>query len=190
MEKGQNMEIEDLIIINKINPIERFNFINRKELRELSVDILLSLYTIDKVIRDNTNIDYFYYVQDDKSVYYLLNNSLYENLDHDMFEEALFYLDYAKLIYRFTCAKKFNLEDSIINQLRINSWGREFILQDNILDVNQNRYEKMYYVFNLYFIQYVDLYKELLDALLKPISMHNSQRIKDINRRIEIQLLS
>ncbi|MBO5484003.1 MAG: hypothetical protein J5979_02180 [Lachnospiraceae bacterium] len=188
--KGLKMEIAELVQMNQINPMERFFFIVQKDLKELSLDILMGLFTIDQVIKDNTNIHYYYYIQDDRSILFFLKNTLYEKLEYNIFSEALFYLDYAKLIYRFTCAKKFCVEDDLINQLRINSWGREFILQYDILNENRIRYEKMYNYFNSYYMQHEDLYKKLLNLLVQPMTLDNVHLIKRVNEELSIQLLS
>lgn len=188
--KGLEMEIAELIQMNQINPIERFLLIAQNDLKELSVDILMGLFTIDKVIKDNTNIHYYYYIQDDISILFFLENTLYEKLEYSIFSEALFYLDYAKLIYRFTCAKKFCVEDDLVNQLRINSWGREFILQYEVLDKYKIRYEKMYDFFNSYYAQHEDLYKKILSLLVQPMTLDNIRSIKHVNEELSIQLLS
>lgn len=188
--KGLKMEITELIQMNQINPIERFLLIAQNDLKELSLDILMGLFTIDKVIKDNTNINYYYYIQDDKSIVFFLKNTLYEKLEYNIFSEALFYLDYAKLIYRFTCAKKFCVEDDLINQLRINSWGREFILQNELLNEHKIRYEKMYNFFNSYYVQHEVLYKKILNLLVQPMTLDNVRSIKHVNEELSIQLLS
>ncbi len=190
IEGREIMEIEELIKINQLNPIDRFDLIVRQDVKELCLDILVSLFAIDKVIRDNTNIDYYYYIQDDRSVFFLLKKSLYENLEYELFVEALFYLDYAKLIYRFTCAKKFDVEDELINQLRINSWGREFILQHNLLKKREQTYGILYRFFNDYYMKQEELYKKLLGFLLHPMSSDNVHEIKRINEKMNIKLLS
>lgn len=188
--KGLNMEITELIQMNQINPIERFLLIAQNDLKEVSLDILMGLFAIDRVIKDNTNIHYYYYIQDDMSMMFFLENTLYEKLEYNVFSEALFYLDYAKLIYRFTCAKKFCVEDALINQLRINSWGREFISQYEIINEYKIRYKKMYEFFSSYYIQHEDLYKKLLNLLIQPVTLDNARSIKHINEELRIQLLS
>lgn len=44
-------------------------------------------------------------------------------IDKKLFDEGIFILDFSKLIYRFTYAKKFKERDISIRQLRLDSWG-------------------------------------------------------------------
>jgi len=71
-----------------------------------------------------------------------------------VFLEGLIKIDEAKLIYRFTCAKKFQIEDDCIKQLRLNSWGREYINGEGLLKI----YGNVTKMFEDYFRQY---YREI-----------------------------
>lgn len=115
---------------DKLNPIDKFMLIskNKESNKKISEIILLALYTIDKSIKENFQTNYDYYINDDATIKILIENSLNCLISDDIFFYSIIELDTCKLIYRFTCAKKFKIENENIKQLRINSWGKDAVI--------------------------------------------------------------
>ncbi len=187
------MNIDDLLFINSINPLKRFEKLIEDENNEsldISNQILLSLYIIDEILKEKTSIEYFYYIKHDLSIYWLLNKTVFKELTKLEFDRAIFILDFSKLIYRFTCARKFKEVDDSINQLRINSWGREYISNTNLIFNYSNQYKKILEFFKEYFNVHKNQYIELTYLLLEEKTDKTVSRIKEINNNIKIQILS
>lgn len=162
----------------------------RSEYRKETYLSLLALHAIDSVIRDSIKTEYFFYILDDKSVTHLLEMSGYLLLNKDTCCRAAIYLGNAQLIYRFNAAKKFSLYDNSVKQLRLNSWGRSFLSDVNLLDEMSSHLDKIRNTFLQYYIQNEALYKELCCLLLKEITHKSTERIYEINAQLEIKLVS
>lgn len=123
--------IDELIELNLYEPISRYLTVLEEEndiIKNLTIKILLSLKAVDDVLRYNCNNEYHFYIKDDVTIYNLLLNVFpEEKIKKKDFDKAMFILDFCKLIYRFTCAKKFKENNIHIFQLRLNSWGREYV---------------------------------------------------------------
>lgn len=181
-----------IIVLNNVNPIDRFEILLKEfdmGFTKLSELILLALYTIDEVINDKVVCEYYCYIQDDASVLYLLNLISDNEIGEFEFSRSLFAVDYAKLIYRFTCAKKFEVENDLVNQLRINSWGREYISSKNILECYKHEYMMLKEKMEEYYMGHRENYS-ILVKLLKYVKKEDVQQIKDINSELKIRLLS
>ena len=176
---------------DKINPINKFLLISKnEEKRKIAEKMLLTLYIINKVIRENTDVNYSYYLNDDLTLKTLIEKSLKCNIPNDIFTGALIKLDISKLIYRFTCARKFKIEDETIKQLRINSWGNEYIKEKNVLELYKKESEIIYNYVNQYYNDNVHVYRELLENLLLEINDERAKLIQKLNENVEIKLLS
>lgn len=103
--------IDELIELNLYEPISRYLTVLEEEndiIKNLTIKILLSLKAVDDVLRYNCNNEYHFYIKDDVTIYNLLLNVFpEEKIKKKDFDKAMFILDFCKLIYRFTCAKKF-----------------------------------------------------------------------------------
>ena len=182
-------KFKNKVDLNNKNPIETFelikqNLIDEKEMK-ICIYILSTLHSIERVINDFFNKQYIY-IQSDDSVKYIIEMTLNIKIDTDQFEKCLFILDFSKLIYRFTCAKKFKINDSSINQFRINSWGNEYYT--NL--VNDKEKEKSFYnYFKKYCLDNVLLYNELISLLSIPITDENAYKIASINKLLSLKLL-
>jgi hypothetical protein len=135
--------------------------------------VLIALFAVNAVLNEETNIDYFFYLKIEDSIKYLIEKALNCNLQQDQFMKSMFILDYAKLIYRFTCAKKFQVADEVIKQLRLNSWEREYIKQINLLETNK----EIYYQLKSTFFQYFSQNKAAYSQLTKYLLMHIDDKI-------------
>ena len=131
----------------------------------------------------------FYYFKDDVTIYNLLLNVFpEEKIKKKDFDKAMFILDFCKLIYRFTCAKKFKENNIHIFQLRLNSWGREYV-QNYLEDLKDD-----YFTFKDYLSTYCEEqkedYKELTTILLGDLSENELLHIDELNTMLEVKLLS
>lgn len=183
--------VQDMLILNKYDPINRYKRILSNEndtIKDLTTKILLSLNAIDITLHEQCKSDYHFYIKDDSSIYNLLCK-VYETEDINIkdFERAIFILDFGKLIYRFTCAKKFK-EDNNITQLRLNSWGRVYIC--SYLSVDQKDFKVIEDYFEEYCKKNIKLYKKLTKLLLQDLDDETLNDIDLINSIIEIKLLS
>ncbi len=181
--------LKKLILLNKDDPLTRFNSICEMEVIDSCVHILLCLYVIDEVIKQKTGTLYNYYIQDDLSVQYLLNEIESTQISEKSFQKAITILDISKLIYRFTCAKKFNIKNDAIVQLRINSWGRTFLEENKILDHKKEVYSEIYRFFTRYFEAHENQYKELSALLINKLEQ-STNYVQEINAELKIKLLS
>lgn len=160
--------IDELIELNLYEPISRYLTVLEEEndiIKNLTIKILLSLKAVDDVLRYNCNNEYHFYIKDDVTIYNLLLNVFpEEKIKKKDFDKAMFILDFCKLIYRFTCAKKFKENNIHIFQLRLNSWGREYV-QNYLEDLKDD-----YFTFKDYLSTYCEEqkedYKELTTILL------------------------
>ncbi|OAB47993.1 hypothetical protein [Paenibacillus antarcticus] len=193
---------DELLELDELNPVEKYKRLRtqlikpQRELQfeESELDVgelsLIALYVIDKVIKKELDVKYNYYIQDDMSVKFLLNNNLGYELQSKQFLKYLIRVDDAKLIYRFTCAKKFEVNNERTKQLRINSWGRQYIDDQHLLNKYSNDVEKMTLCFSNYLKENRSIYVELTELLLQPITSSISYDITQRNQFLDIKLLS
>lgn len=120
------MNIEKLIKEDKLDPINRLTvFYNEdKNIQCWGERIVCFLYAFDNYMQKFLQTKYNYYILDDLSIFNILNK-LY-TCDNMILNKTIITLDNAKVIYRFTVAKKFFVNDKTIKQLRLNSWGKEY----------------------------------------------------------------
>ncbi len=193
---------------DKMNPILRYEALKTSELfacvydkgnsdqnapdrnADLGEIILISLYIIDSVVREQTNSTYFFYINNDVSIKHLLDAVLDLDLGEDLLLKHLLELDVAKLIYRFTCAKKFQIGDDSIKQLRLNSWGREHLSEGGLLKKHSFITEKIDSYFREYYLNNKLVYQKLTGYLLGGIDSYTSQKISKLNDALKIKLLS
>ncbi len=187
------MEImKDLIILNKFDPIKRYEKMICEEsdsIKDLTVKILVSLNAIDLTLQEHCKTDYHFYIKGDASIYCLLCK-VYgtEIINERDFEKAMVILDFSKLIYRFTCAKKFRENNDNLSQLRLNSWGREYIYF-NSLEAGKD-FKEIKSCFNVYCIENIQLYKKLTQLLLQKLDNEIITNIDKVNSIIDVKLLS
>lgn len=193
---------------DNLNPIDRFISIKKTFFENVSLPtsssdtkkntqlcdigeiILLSLYAIDFVIRKNLEYSYYFYINDDLSVKNIIEKALSIKFPDEIFLKSIMYIDYSKLIYRFTCAKKFNITNYCTKQLRLNSWGREYIISEKLLEKHELIYGEILKTFTNCFNKNRDLYMQLTKKLLMEINDNVSKEISNLNDKLEIKLLS
>lgn len=184
--------IDELIELNLYEPISRYLTVLEEEndiIKNLTIKILLSLKAVDDVLRYNCNNEYHFYIKDDVTIYNLLLNVFpEEKIKKKDFDKAMFILDFCKLIYRFTCAKKFKENNIHIFQLRLNSWGREYV--QNYLEDLKDDYVAFEDYLSTYCEEQKEDYKELTTILLGDLSENELLHIDELNTMLEVKLLS
>lgn len=189
------------IFFDKLDPISKLNYIVKKsnnaniikinnEEIDLRILILMILYCIDETLKYNEEKKYSYYIYGDKSIYNFIKLITNQEIELTDFYQSMIDIDNAKLIYRFTLAKKFLESDSEIKQLRINSWGIEYLLQNNYIFSNNNLYEYLTDYCKKEYCKNTTIYKELKQLLLSNLSIQNVSKIKELNAPLVIKLAS
>ncbi len=174
------------------NPLEKYKLIcSKKDYNYVKYGekILLALYAINKVLIEEFNRPYFFYIYEDISCKTLIEKALNDIIDDDFYKN-LIEIDLCKLIYRFTCARKFKIEDTTKKQLRLNSWGNEYIIKNNLIERNKEIYKKIYMYFKEYYNENKKTYEELLNRLLNKIDDENAEKIEELNDKLIIKILS
>jgi len=194
------IDLNEICSIDHLNPIERYCHLKPIDSSLESVFciagsdpgevILIALFTIDHVLKQEQGVKYNFYILEDDSVQYLIQSALGISFLADFFKMSIVCVDEAKLIYRFTAAKKFRIMDDQIKQLRLNSWGREYIKEANLLI----KYNAVFSQLRLFFIAYYQKNKEVyirsMDLLLQEISEPITGEIRELNKKVKIKLLS
>lgn len=181
-----------LVKFDKLNPISKFTYLCDNNIvvnKSLCHNILLALKAIDEVISNDLKGKCFLYLQDDLSVKWVIENALNCKFDNDEFTSCLYFIDFSKLVYRFTCAKKFKVKDSTINQLRINSWGRVYLDQISDEELNE-KYIKFCFAFKKYYDENREIYLRLESLVSNAITESSAEEIQNLNNGIKIQILS
>lgn len=179
--------------IDRMNPIQRIDYFCLNYDKETMVycnQILLILLAIDEVIKEKLGYESFsFYIEDDCSIKYVLENTVRLNkFDDIIFKKALYLLDISKLVYRFTCAKKFEVQDDSIKQLRLNSWGRMYLACTYAQIADLIEYESIKRFLEKYIIENENLYRKLIE-ILSELSKENVRFINEINQKVQIKLL-
>ncbi len=197
--------ISNIVTYDNLNPIEKIEaiyedntfkytykleFNNQQEELDLREVILLSLYSIDTMLKNEGGAQYNYYIKDDNSIKYLIENAFNIVIDKTLFLQSLFVLDEAKLIYRFTCAKKFQENNLTLKQLRINSWGNEYIKVHDLIGKRRSIIANLCLTAKRHYNEKEMLYDRLMQLLLSDINEHVSKEIRNINENLNIKLLS
>lgn len=175
--------------IDQLTPKQRLKVLAKEDEPIYAEKILLCMYSINECLQKLYSTQYFYYVMDDASVFYVLRQSMSEAMGKKDFLTALNLLDISKFLYRFPCAKKFQIEDPSIYQLRINSWGREEC-KNTLLQKYCLEHKRLLVAIEAYFKNNNIVYKELTERLLQPIDPENAKCIKVLNKNLDIKILS
>jgi hypothetical protein len=148
--------------------------------------IVVVMHALDEVLRRRAGNGYFYYFQGDQSLI-----TLFERIDAPlaMHDKAFAALGLSQHLYRFNVAKKFSLPEDV-KQLRLNSWGREYIANVGLLDIHASLRLAAGDWFESYIERNKDIYLELLRILVTPMDANSSGRIRDMNADLDVKLLS
>lgn len=169
---------------DNFNPIKKINKICDKGLLKIEIvnDLLEILHELNKTFTEEFHVNLIYFL-DDKSIYYISKNIFDYTLEEVII--ALKIIENCNLIYRFTCAKKFNINDESLKQLRINSWGEKYYRM-----TIKNRNKKIVSAIN----KEIKSNHELYSNITKYVSVINildvSNEIKSINNQLNIKIVS
>lgn len=159
-------------------------------LREVSEE-LIALDTFDLALSEFIGSSYHFYMLDDGTLFRLLE--LVKPVCPDClrgYRNALEILDLSKVIYRFTCARKFMLDDPGTNQLHLNSWGRLYV-SEKLLTKEADLFRKQCVdSIKKHLCEHTEIYQELLDALLAEIDADNANKIKSMNACLSLKVVS
>lgn len=194
------------IQIDQRNPIERIQYylatnpldvsttiiLNKNGSKKMAIInlVLLVLQAIDSVLKEKLHYHVSFYLQSDTTVDYFLSNFLSIHLQKDELFNALYLLEKSDLIFRFTCAKKFAIEDQTQKQLRINSWGENYantFLSSSEYDLLRTECKNK---FIEYFEKNEDGYQSMGTLLMKKIEPESASQIAKYNAHLSIKLLS
>lgn len=114
---------------DNMNPIQKIEMLSSDLNTQILDEIIIILHALNEEFTTLFKIKLIYYL-DDNSIYYVAKNIF--GLSEREVKEYLIILEKCNLIYRFTCAKKFKLEDDKIKQLRINS-GENIIFTNIVM---------------------------------------------------------
>lgn len=187
-------KISQIRAYDDLNPIEKYKKLNKDFGLELPAHlgeyILLAMLVVDRVLKQVLKVSYNYYIYSDESVLFLLRESLRITFTEQNFINSVLLIDDSKLIYRFTCAKKFAIMDDRIKQLRLNSWGKEYINHMKLTEKYNSEINRMEIFFADYLYSNKSVYMELTHILLDFIDNETCENIKLLNRSLDIKLLS
>ena len=176
--------------LQKISPPDRLRLLAKEDSLMQSCElILLSLNTVNHVIQEQTACDYFYYIFKDESVLWLIEESMCVPMPKDLFYHAMAVLDVSKLLYRFPCARKFEIPDPYAHQLRLNSWGRELVAKTSG-HMSAKAASQIKGCFEQYFLTNLSTYSDLTQRLLDKIDSSAAKKIFQLNAAVELKLLS
>jgi len=152
------------------------------------VDLYLAeLFIIDEVLTSRLKINYHFYILDDASLVRLRMAALGDYCD---ISQGLIVADAARLIYRFTCARKFNILNKKTKQLRLNSWGRIYLSEKHVFEMYHDEIALMRDAFMGMFEDKREDYCLLCHMLLEEIDHENAKAINDINSELPVKILS
>jgi hypothetical protein len=175
----------DIVLLDNNTPIEKFeHYIDRYPAMAV---LLLWMHAIDSTL-STLNFKAPIYILDDETLY----KQIIEDdptINSDQLKLAMIYLTQSQMIYRFTVALKFLINDKSIKQLRINSWGRKYC-SDKLLPRNYILYERylnrVTEKFNLNRPSYVDALKLFQGIDKKKI---NADDLKELNYHLAIKVV-
>lgn len=174
--------IQQYCDIDLLNPIERVKILVEEEYLEDFIAVAMLLLEFDKQLHEN-NPNQMIYLYNDESFYAYINNI--HHMDKERYYVIINLLDICKLVYRFTCALKFQIKDTECKQFRINSWGKYYIEQlvDSEKDIYQNPIRS-------YIKKNEDKYNRLIKILNSGVVDQYITEIHKINAELEVKLLS
>lgn len=193
-----NKAIQDFLIsLDDFNPSERLDRLNllagEDEAKQLQHDewlFLIALYVIDETIQEKLPSSYFFYIFGDETIFKLLSLSELAHISGEYGHKLAVLLGAAHLLYRFNAAKKFSLPNEKTKQLRLNSWARTYIEDQNILETMSSEASKIRAVFQSYFEENDGTYRQLCKLLLSDITQETAKEILKLNQNLQIKLLS
>lgn len=163
--------------------------------RDVVEILLLALEAIDATIANELvkgvlDSSRNFYVYEDRSVKLLVEQVFQSRLRYEQFIKALILLNETDLIFRFTTARKFRVVDPAAKQLRINSWGKLYIREKELIKQHSLLYAKFANQMKEYILQDKAMYQEVVQLLSRPIHPQEASRIIRLNADLTVKLLS
>lgn len=195
------VEQNNKFYFDKLNPIDKWDYIKTNTKKEniiyinnvkynLSDIILLVLYCMDEVLKLETDRKYSYYFYGDESIRNFIEKIVNFKLSDNLFYDSMIDIDNVKMVYRFTLAKKFRENNTEIKQLRINSWGVEYLSKFLVNNKNNEIYK---YISSRCKEEYINnkiVYDKLKIHLLSELNFENVEIIKNLNSHLILKLAS
>ncbi len=177
--------------IDGLTPTKRIEalltYSDSEQIREVVHKIILLLAVIDEAFEKNFGAKSLYVMDTGMILQWIQRQSF---ISPKIYLEGLILLDESDLIFRFTCAKKFQIKDQTLKQLRINSWGKTYAADIKRGYAFDDFLTSLTKLCNETLSVHVNDYEHLISLLKLPISLASSQQIADINKKVPIQLLS
>jgi hypothetical protein len=188
-----------LIDLDRLQPADRLRRLSHSptdreddtSLRHaLAEERLLALYGLNAVLQRRLSTSYFFYFLEDQSVEFAVRQTqMGLDAPPSHIESAYVRLGCAQLIYRFSAAVKFG-QSCASKQLRINSWGRQYVEQVDLMAKYKPLSDNLTGWFENYFQEHAGCYRELATRLLAPDVQESAQRVAVLNDSLDVRLLS
>lgn len=192
----QHNALDKLYEHDKLTPGARLD----KLIEEFSIDrkmceqCLLGLEAIDISIathvRGVSDSSRNFYVFRDESLKCILEKVLNVEVSREMLIKSLILLNETDLIFRFTAARKFNVSDPSDKQLRINSWGKLYIAENNLEEKHRDVFARLLEEMAVHIENKRAEYEEITSILSRPIKPASAKEIATLNSRLTVTLLS
>lgn len=172
-------------IVDNFNPDQMWKHLNMtKEVERIALCSLVSLDVFEIHLAHRLRLSArFIYVLGDSSVKWMVDHVM---PDADI-KPALSSLMISSYIYRYTVAKKFMIQKTSTKQLRINSWGQEYIqshvcycdFQNKLRGAIEDEIDEKY-----------QIYSEITSLLKSSITHESAGKIANLNSLLNIRVLS
>lgn len=146
---------------------------------------LVALHAADLAVRQILGAKEIYFL-DDTCVQTILNTACVSDSVNCTFQ--LVQLSKAQLIYRFTAARKFAIQDGSVKQLRINSWGRRLIEQ-RLLDAFETEHQACLESVRGILMQHRLAYADQMARITAPINAVSAQAIRRGNDSLPLRMV-
>lgn len=175
----------DIVFLDRYTPIEKFEYYTQ-QYPAMSV-LLLWLHAIDNIL-STLEFKAPIYILDDETIYQLVTRDD-RSLGQKQLEMAMIYLTQSQMIYRFTVALKFCINEKSIKQLRINSWGRKYC-REQLLGQHQVLYQRILQQVASKFDVSKTLYMDALNCFKSIDVQHvSAEALKEINQHLDIKVV-
>jgi hypothetical protein len=151
--------------------------------------VLLSLIAIEDALHECLGVQSLYIVED-AHLYAIFASVHAARISRDDVRRALLLLKSADLIFRFTCARKFEIADTHLKQIRANTWGKWYAaircLDRRHPDVQPLVAETTMATLRKQHAEYI----RLAEALRSEITPSVASTASELNRGVPLKLLA
>jgi hypothetical protein len=158
-------------------------------LRDVACTILLTLVEIDARLEGCLRVSSLYLVEG-RALYEMFAKVLPPGLSDDDIRSALLLLNSSSLIFRFTCARKFRVADARLKQMRVNTWGKWYVVSRGLDQRYPGVRGQVGAATAALLAERRDAYARLSETLCAPISQTSAEVIGVLNRAVSLKLLS